>query len=80
MDMDDAGLDADLDNILQRIKEGQQNMSDQPGKVGHETSDFGAQSCSLTKLRLWLTLFSSHAPACVELTHFVFTLFKRLAC
>lgn len=32
MDMDDAGLDADLDNILQRIKEGQQNMSDQPGK------------------------------------------------
>lgn len=32
MDMDDAGLDADLDKILQNIKEGQQNMSDQPGE------------------------------------------------
>ncbi|KAL3207532.1 hypothetical protein MRX96_010017 [Rhipicephalus microplus] len=41
MDMDDAGLDADLDNILQRIKEGQQNMSDQPDSVGSDKEEGG---------------------------------------
>ncbi|KAL1427763.1 hypothetical protein MTO96_003109 [Rhipicephalus appendiculatus] len=42
MDMDDAGLDADLDNILQRIKEGQQNMSDQPDSVGSDKEEGGS--------------------------------------
>lgn len=32
MDMDEARIDADLGKLLQHIKEGQQNMSDQPGK------------------------------------------------
>lgn len=31
MDMDEARIDADLGKLLQHIKEGQQNMSDQPG-------------------------------------------------
>lgn len=31
MDTDEARIDADLGKLLQHIKEGQQNMSDQPG-------------------------------------------------
>ncbi|EEC08725.1 thyroid hormone receptor-associated protein, putative [Ixodes scapularis] len=42
MDMDDAGLDADLDKILQNIKEGQQNMSDQPDSVGSDKEEGGS--------------------------------------
>lgn len=33
MDTDEARIDADLGKLLQHIKEGQQNMSDQPGKT-----------------------------------------------
>ncbi|XP_076370100.1 mediator complex subunit kohtalo isoform X2 [Tachypleus tridentatus] len=38
-DLDDAHIDADLDQILQNIKEGQQNMSDQPDSVGSDRGD-----------------------------------------
>ncbi|XP_077555179.1 mediator of RNA polymerase II transcription subunit 12-like protein isoform X10 [Haemaphysalis longicornis] len=50
MDMDDAGLDADLDNILQRIKEGQQNMSDQPDSVGSDKEEGGSLQGPTTPL------------------------------
>uniref|UniRef100_A0A2R5LGN9 Putative thyroid hormone receptor-associated protein complex subunit n=1 Tax=Ornithodoros turicata TaxID=34597 RepID=A0A2R5LGN9_9ACAR len=42
MDMDDARIDADLDKLLQHIKEGQQNMSDQPDSVGSDKEEGGS--------------------------------------
>lgn len=46
MDMDDARLDADLDKLLQNIKEGQQNMTDQPDSVGSDKDDMNPLNAS----------------------------------
>ncbi|GFV97760.1 mediator of RNA polymerase II transcription subunit 12-like protein [Trichonephila clavipes] len=39
MDTDEARIDADLGKLLQHIKEGQQNMSDQPDSVGSDKDE-----------------------------------------
>ncbi|XP_023221820.1 mediator of RNA polymerase II transcription subunit 12-like protein [Centruroides sculpturatus] len=51
MDMDDARIDADLDKLLQNIKEGQQNMTDQPDillpdSVGSDKDDMNPLNAS----------------------------------
>lgn len=50
MDMDDARIDADLDKLLQHIKEGQQNMSDQPDSVGSDKEEGGSLQGPATPL------------------------------
>ncbi|KFM81956.1 Mediator of RNA polymerase II transcription subunit 12, partial [Stegodyphus mimosarum] len=46
MDLDDDRIDADLGKLLQHIKEGQQNMSDQPDSVGSDKDESTALNAS----------------------------------
>jgi mediator of RNA polymerase II transcription subunit 12 len=57
MDMDDARIDADLDKLLQHIKEGQQNMNDHGGnfqELGNFTLKQLLKHCALI---LYLLIF-----------------------